>query len=118
MVDESAFTDAAQRADLASGVVLNPGLQIVGSTDDPGKLEIIARVCSSGLSREQLIDAANAIAVALYGSPDVDDITLLLVSSWVPSGEYLDRDPGVDVVQTDYELYLWDADVSLDGHWQ
>ncbi|WP_264674897.1 hypothetical protein [Microbacterium sp. YJN-G] len=42
-----------------------------------------------------------------------------MVSSYVPTGEYLDKQPGLGVIQSDYELFLWDADESmLDSNWE
>lgn len=98
----------ALNAELPPGVVLNPGLQVINSTSEAGKVEVVARVCSDGLDDAELVDVGNAIAGALYADPAHETITTLVVSSLVPSGEYLDSDPGVDSITTDYELYLWD----------
>ncbi|SDR70505.1 hypothetical protein [Microbacterium paraoxydans] len=93
---------------LPDGVVLNPGFQVLNSIDEPGKVEAVARVCSDGLTDDELVDVGEAIAATLYAHPIHETLTLLKVSSWVPTGDHLDRDPGVDVITTDYELYLWD----------
>lgn len=119
MADTGPLSVAAAAADLPAGVVLNPGLQVIESVDDPGMLEIVARVCSSGLDRDSLVDAGNEIAAAIYAAPEHASVTLLMVSSYVPTGDFLDKQPDLDVVQTDYELYLWDAEpASLASNWQ
>ena len=99
--------------------MLNPGLQVIPSTDDPGMVEAVARVCSAGVDRAELVEAGNAIAQAIYADPSHDSVTLLMVSSYTPAGEYLDKQPGIDVIKTDYELFLWDAGAeTLDRNWE
>lgn len=117
--DTSAVGVAAAAVELPAGVVLNPGIQIIPSTDDPGAVEVVARVCSEGVDRSGLVEAGNAIAKAIYADPSRDTVTLLMVSSWVPTGDYLDMQPDLDRIQTDYELYLWDAEPSrLASNWE
>ncbi|WP_152641720.1 hypothetical protein [Microbacterium hydrocarbonoxydans] len=117
--DTSAIGIAGAAADLPDGVVMNPGIQIISSTKDPGRVEVVARVCSGGIDRAELIDVGNSIARAIYADASHDTVTLLMVSSYVPAGEYLDKQPDLDVIQTDYELYLWDAEPSTLGrNWQ
>lgn len=117
--DSSAVGLAGSTAVMPAGVVLNPGFQIIGSTDDPGRVEVVARICSDGVDRAKLIEAGNSIAQAIYADPSHDTVTLLMISSYVPTGDYLDKQPNLDTIKTDYELYLWDADEdSLASNWE
>lgn len=119
MADTGPLSVAAADADLPAGVVLNPGLQVIESVDEAGMLEVVARVCSSGLDHDSLVDVGSEIAAAIYAAPEHSSVTLLMVSSYVPTGDFLDKQPDLDVVQTDYELYLWDAEpASLASNWQ
>lgn len=114
---EAAIVEAADRAALPATVVLNPGIQFVPSIDEPDMLEAVVRICSAPLTEEGLLEVGNEIAKAIYGEPASESLTLLMVSPWLPSGEYLDQDPNLDPISTDYELFLWDADRPLDGNW-
>lgn len=115
--DHGDIGTAAAAANLPSPVVLN-GTQVVGSTDDPGRVEVVARVCSPGIDRAALVASANEIAKAIYASPARESVTRLVVSAWKPSGKYLDRDPVGGSVSTDYELFLWTSTApSLDSNW-
>lgn len=81
--------------------------------------ELVARVCSAGADRAALVEAGNAIAAAIYADPAGESVTNLSVSAWVPSGEHLDRDPAVDSITTDFELYLCDAEPDrLSSNWR
>jgi hypothetical protein len=117
--DASAVGLAGARASLPDGVILNPGIQVIPSTDDPGAVEVVARVCSAGLDRAELVDVGNAIAQVLYADPSRDSVTLLMVSSYVPTGDFLDSQPNLDPIRSDFELFLWDGGADrLDSNWQ
>ena len=103
---------AAATAQLPADVVLNPGVQTIPSTDEPGMLEAVAHVCSTPMAKTTLLEVANALAVAIKADPVSDQLAVLVVSSWAP-----DRDGVLQrgaTVRTDYQLHTWtsEADAS------
>lgn len=110
---------AVSNAALPPGIVLNPGMQVIASSDDSGMVEAVARICSGGMTRDQLVEAGGAIARSLAASPFGDTLTKLTVSPYTPSGQYLDRDPDTQPITTDFELFIWDAEPStLARNWR
>lgn len=102
---------AAQRATLPEGVSNAIGTQVISSTKREGMFEAVARICSEPLSLDELKAVATTIAQAIYADPANETVSLLKVSSWVPDGSgSIDQQQSVD---TDYQMYLWDADPSL-----
>lgn len=113
-----AIASAIAQAKLPAGVILNPGVQTITSTERPGVLEVVARVCSAELDRSQLIDVGNTIALAAKADPSSEAISLLLVSSWMPGADGM-LTKG-DTVKTEFQLYTWnpDAAVPLSNNWK
>jgi hypothetical protein len=108
---DSPVATAAASAEMPAGVTLRLGTQVIGSVDDPGMVEAVARICSEPLTADELTAVATTIAQAIYKDPSHETLTLLKVSSWVPDGAgSIKQEHSVD---TDYELFLWDADPSL-----
>lgn len=120
----SAMADTGPVGAAVTGAVVAPeislvlGTQVIGSTDDPGMEEVVVRLCSAPLNDDELISAANAIALALYLSPAGDQVSLLKVSSWTPDGAgSIEQDRSVTC--DEYQLYLWDATPDLlRANWQ
>lgn len=113
-----AVASAIAQAKLPAGVVLNPGVQTIPSTEKSGMVEVVARVCSVELDRGQLIDVGNAIALAAKADSSSEAISLLLVSSWMPGADGM-LTKG-DTVKTEFQLYTWnpDAAVPLSNNWK
>lgn len=112
-----AIAAAAATAVLPSDVILNPGVQVVTSVDEPGMLEAVARVCSEPMTEVKLIEIATAIAAAIYADPSHVALSTLTVSSWHPAGQQLEQ--GETVRVDDYQLYLWDNTTgALKSAWQ
>lgn len=80
-------------------------------------LEAVARICSEPLTETELLAVGNEIAKAIYADPASESLSLLMVSPWLPSGDFLEQDPNLDPISTEYQLFLWDADRPLDGNW-
>ncbi len=110
---------AAQNAELPENVTLKLGVQVITSVDDPATFEVVARVCSDFLMREELVAVGNSIAKAVYAVPTHEQVTLLMISPWVPDGDSVKQDENLGVIQTDYELFLWDTtNRPLDSNWK
>ena len=110
---------AAEGAGLPDNITLKLGVQVITSVDDPGMFEVIARLCGGPLQEEELLTAGNSIAKAIYSVPTRDQVTLLMISPWVPDGDSVKQDENLGVIQTDYELFLWDTtNRSLESNWQ
>jgi hypothetical protein len=118
MADTGPVGAAVTGAVVAPEISLVLGTQVIGSTDDPGMEEVVVRLCSAPLNDDELISAANAIALALYLSPAGDQVSLLKVSSWTPDGAgSIEQDRSVTC--DEYQLYLWDATPDLlRANWQ
>ena len=100
---------AAQNAEMPENVTLKIGVQVITSVDDPGTFEVVARVCSDPLMRDELVAVGDSIAKAIYAVPTHELVTLLMISPWVPDGDSVKQDDNLGVIQTDYELFLWDG---------
>ena len=112
-----AVAAAAATAVLPPTVVLNPGMQIIASVDEPGMLDVVARVCSEPMTEAEVIDVATTIAAAIYADPSHESVSTLTVSSWHPLGQSLEQ--GETVTTDDYQLYLWDNTTgALRAAWQ
>ena len=110
---------AAQNAALPENVTLKIGVQVITSVDDPGTFEVVARVCSDPLMRDELVAVGNSIAKAIYTVPTHEQVTLLMISPWVPDGDSVKQDRNLGVIQTDYEVFLWDTtNRPLDSNWK
>ncbi|WP_163185964.1 hypothetical protein [Cellulosimicrobium sp. SL-1] len=108
---DSPVATAAASAEMPNGVTFRLGTQVIDSVDDPGMVEAVARICSDSLTEDELTAVATTIAQAIYADPSHEALTMLKVSSWVPDGDgKITQEQSVD---TDYELFLWDADASL-----
>ena len=92
---------------------------MITSTDDPGTFEVVVRVCSDPLMRDELVAVGNRIAKAIYAVPTHEQVTLLMISPYVPDGDSVKHDDNLRVIQTDYELFLWDTtNRPLDSNWK
>lgn len=113
-----AIAAAASQAALHPLVVLNPGVQTVVSTDKPGMIDAVARICSNVMSKSDVIAVANAIAVSIKGDPSSDILSVLIVQAWHPGADgFLSQG---ESVTTDFQSYTWDASASavpLDINW-
>ena len=110
---------AAQNAELPENVTLKIEVQVITSTDDPGTFEVVVRVCSDPLMRDELVAVGNRIAKAIYAVPTHEQVTLLMISPYVPDGDSVKHDDNLRVIQTDYELFLWDTtNRPLDSNWK
>lgn len=110
---------AAGAATLPATVVLNPGVQVITSVDEPGMLEAVARVCSTPLSGADLVAVATTIAAAIYADPSHEQLAVLVVSSWTPDDgtEYLEQ--VATITAANYQNYLWDNTTgALKAAWQ
>lgn len=108
---EGPVAAAAATAVLPESVTLRLGVQVIDSVDEAGMVEAVARICSDTLTKDELTAVATTIAQAVYADPSQETVALLKVSSWVPDGSgSVAQDQSLD---TDYQMYLWDADPSL-----
>lgn len=107
---------AALAADLPDGVWV-VSAQTVDDSDTPN-LDAVVRLCSEGLSEAELRSAATAVALAIEPAQR-PELSRLIVSSWVPSGQYIDQEGSASV--QDYEIYLWAGDfadgIDPDDRW-
>ena len=105
-----AIAAAAATANLGANAVLSPGIQVLESTDRPGTFEATARVCGEGLSNQELVAAATAIAKGIYADPAHTTLSLLTVSAWKPvSSDAIAQDPDGAPISTDYQAHDWAA---------
>lgn len=96
---------AAAAVDLPEGVSLVPGVQSITSAGESGMIDMVARICSSPMSKSRLIEVANIIALAVKAEPASESLATLVVSAWYPNGEYLGEG---EKVSADFQLYTWD----------
>ncbi len=102
---------------LPETVAMNPGVQIITSTEREGMFEAVVRVCSERLTRDELIDLASDIAAAVKADPASASLAELVVTGWSPAGDTIDRD---ESVRTEYSMFTWDpttSSVPLSKNW-
>lgn len=113
-----ALQAALEGAPLPTHIAMNPGVQIVTSTDRPGTFEAVVRICSDTIQSDELKTAATGIAVATKADPSSDLMSRLTVSGWSPdSSNKLQQG---ETVSTQYQTYTWDdqtSGVPLDNNW-
>lgn len=110
---EGPVAAAAATAALPESVTLRLGVQVIDSVDEAGMVEAVARICSEPLSKDELTTVATTIAQAVYADPSHETVALLKVSSWVPVSDGSDALTQDQSLDTDFQMYLWDADPSL-----
>jgi hypothetical protein len=116
--DGGAIAAASESAVIPASVSRQIGTQVISSVDQPGMYEAVVRVCSEPLAREQLLEIANAVALAIYSDPSHETLTLLKVSSWVPDGAgSVEQD--YSLTTDSYQDYLWDNTTgAIDAAWK
>lgn len=107
---------AAATAELPEGVVLM-GTQVITSIEEDGMFEGVARTCSAPLSEDDMYEVANAIAIAIYEEPAGETVASLRVTSWVPNDAGSITE-GTKVRSEDFQIYLWDTQISAGGNWE
>jgi len=92
-------------------------MQVITSVDEPGMLEAVARVCSTSMTKAELIEVGNAIAMSIKADPINESVAVLKVSGWAPGAD--GQLAKGDTITTDYQLYTWDpsAAVPLSNNW-
>ncbi|MFD4957162.1 hypothetical protein [Microbacterium sp. NPDC058389] len=114
--DGGAIGAAAETAQLGEDVRLFQ-IQVIDSTAEPGMYEAVARVCSSPLTRDQLVDAGTAIGAAVYATASAPTLATLAVEAWEPGDKYLRE--GETIVAHDFQSYLWDnTNGAIDAAWE
>lgn len=85
---------------------MNPGPQIITSTEKPGMFEAIVRICSAPLTDDDLREAANQIAMTIKGDQSSETLALLYVSAWEPGEDGELKEAGS--VRAEYQMFTWD----------
>jgi hypothetical protein len=108
---------AAASANLPPGVVLSPGVSVVASATKPGALEATVRICGEGVTRDDLVEAGNAIAAAIaVATPR--SLATLTVEAWGPiDSDAIAADPNTPPIHTDYQSHDWSHPGQSPGAW-
>ncbi len=93
------------------------GTQVVSSTDNTGMFDAVIRTCSGELSSDEAFNLGNSFAQAIYASPAGSTLGSLRVTSWVPDGSGSIKE-SIKIRCEDFQIYLWDNVVSIDGNWE